>query len=76
MAECDKLKTCPFFSDKMIAMPAVTGLMKQTYCLGDKTQCARYQVASGGLQVPLDLFPNDTVRAREILREARANLQN
>ncbi len=66
--ECEKLHKCPFFNDQLGAMPAVTGLLKQTYCLGDKTECARYIVSSRGLQVPADLFPNDTNRARQLLR--------
>jgi len=69
MAECEKLTKCPFFNDRLNTMPAVSGLMKQTYCLGDKTQCARYEVSCAGLPVPLDLFPNDSSRAREILQK-------
>jgi len=71
MAECDRLKTCPFFSDKMVGMPAVSELMKKTYCLTDRKQCARYQVAKAGIAVPPDLFPSDNDRAREIIRENR-----
>jgi hypothetical protein len=67
MADCEKLKNCPFFSDRMANMPSVASLMKQSYCLGDKTACARYQVASAGIPVPGDLYPNDVVRVREIL---------
>jgi hypothetical protein len=48
-------------------MPSVAELMKSYYCLGNKTLCARYQLASAGVTVPLDLLPNDTERAREIL---------
>ena len=66
--ECEKLAKCPFFNDQLGAMPAVTGLLKQTYCLGDKTQCARYIVSARGIQVPPDLYPNDTARARQLLR--------
>lgn len=69
MSECEKLAKCPFFNDRLNNMPAVSGLMKQTYCLGDKTQCARYQVASANVPVPLDLFPNDFSRARELLQK-------
>lgn len=68
MADCEKLVKCPFFGDKMANMPAAAGLLKETYCRGDKTQCARYQVSSAGLAVPPDLFPNDCDRAQQILR--------
>ncbi len=67
MADCEKLSACPFFADKMQGLPNVTGLMKQTYCHGDKMQCARYKVSVSGLAVPSDLFPNDIERAQQIL---------
>jgi len=68
MAACERLQKCPFFSGHMANMPAVADLMKETYCLGDKTQCARYQLASAGIPAPSDLFRHDATRAREILR--------
>lgn len=68
MADCERLKSCPFFSGQMANMPSVADLMKKSYCLGDKTQCARYRVVSAGMAVPPDLFPHDIDRARDILR--------
>jgi len=70
MADCERLYTCPFFAGQMAAMPAVADLMKKSYCLGDKMQCARYQVASAGGPVPADLYPNDRARAQHILNGA------
>ncbi len=67
MAQCEKLAKCPFFNDHLQNMPAVSGLLKQIYCLEDKTQCARYEVSSAGLTVPLDLFPDDSPRAKRLL---------
>jgi len=67
MAECEKLSRCPFFNNQLADMPAVSGLLKQTYCLNDKTECARYEVACAGLAVPPDLFPDDSIRARKLL---------
>ncbi|MGA2990730.1 MAG: hypothetical protein ABSD88_09665 [Candidatus Korobacteraceae bacterium] len=68
MIECERLKTCPFFADKMVNMPNSAGLFKQMYCLGgDKMQCARYQLAVAGVAVPPDLFPNDIDRAQKLL---------
>lgn len=67
MASCEKLNACPFFNDRLSNMPSVSGLLKNTYCLGDKQECARYQVSAAGLQVPVDLFPNDRGRARTII---------
>jgi len=72
MGNCEKLETCPFFTDQMKQMPAVAGLMKKTYCLDDKTQCARYRVSKAGIPVPGDLFPNDIDRANQLLIETRS----
>ena len=44
MADCEKLQTCLFFTDKMGTLLNTANLMKQMYCYGDKMQCARYQV--------------------------------
>lgn len=68
MADCERLTTCPFFTGRMSNMPSVAELLKQSYCFGDKTQCARYQVVSAGVPAPPDLFPQQTERAREILK--------
>ncbi len=67
VATCEKLQTCPFFSGQMKDMPAVSSLMKETYCLGDKMQCARYRVSTAHIAVPNDLLPNDVERARQLL---------
>ncbi len=67
MADCERLAKCPFFAGRMGNMPNVTEVLKRSYCLGDKTQCARYQVAVAGIPVPADLFPQDTQRSRDIL---------
>ena len=67
MAQCEKLTMCPFFSDKMMAMPNSATLLKETFCLGDKTECARYRVSVAVIPVPPDLFPNDFERANQIL---------
>lgn len=49
--------------------PATAQLMKNTYCLGDNTGCARFQVrnALGGQFVPSDLFPSQTERVPKII---------
>ena len=68
MADCEKLQLCPFFTGKIAGMPNVIELMKLTYCRGDKLECARYKVASAGLPVPANMFPNDLALARQMLR--------
>jgi hypothetical protein len=67
MADCEKLNACPFFSDQLAKMPGTASLMKQTYCRGDSARCARYMVATKGLPVPPDLFPNQRDRALRII---------
>lgn len=68
VAECDRLATCPFFIEKMPTMAGVADWMKKTYCLGNKTLCARYQVISADITAPPDLYPNDTPRSQQILQ--------
>ncbi len=69
MAECECLPKCPFFNDRMQKMPALSEIMKNKYCLGDNTNCARYMVfkAKGSSAVPEDLFPSQAERARTFL---------
>jgi hypothetical protein len=67
MNGCEKLATCPFFNDKMAAMPAAAEAVKQRYCLGKNTECARYMVGRAGKTVPADLFPNHGHRVKSLL---------
>lgn len=71
MADCELLATCPFFRETMADMPAATEVVKQRYCRGDKSGCARYRVyeALGRRRVPVDLFPNETARARALIAQ-------
>lgn len=69
MANCERLSTCPFFSGHMANMPGVADLMKTTFCLGDKTLCARYQLSLAGIAVPPDLLPNDAIRAQGLMQK-------
>ncbi len=71
MAECERFKTCPFFNDQLSYMPRTADAMKQKYCYGDKSQCARYLVVIQGITAPGDLFPNHLDRARGILANAK-----
>jgi len=71
MTECDCLGGCPFFHDKMANMPALAGMMKKHYCLGDFMVCARHQVKEklGKEHVPANLFPNQAARVPGILAQ-------
>lgn len=73
MFDCECLPKCPFFHDKMSAMPVMADLYKKNYCQGDNSTCARYEVfrALGPGSVPGDLYPNQMDRAKAFL-ERRA----
>ncbi len=69
MTDCEMLEKCVFFNDKMANMPSTSELIKLRYCKGDSGECARFLVckALGRERVPLDLFPNHTDRAQEMI---------
>jgi hypothetical protein len=69
MADCECLPKCPFFHDRMANKPATAQMLKNQYCLGDNTGCARHQVkvALGSDLVPADLLPAQTDKVKGIL---------
>jgi hypothetical protein len=69
MAECECLKGCPFFNDKMQNKPALAQLMKKQFCLGNNENCARHMVkaVAGPASVPADLYPNQKDRVPSVL---------
>jgi len=69
MADCERLTECMFFNDKLENMPAVAVLLRKLFCHGEYTRCARYRVtkALGNENIPSDLFPGNSLRARVIL---------
>lgn len=69
MANCECLDGCPFFNDKMDNMPGLSNMYKRSYCKGDYVSCARYMVfkSLGKAKVPVDMFPNQQDRAKELL---------
>ncbi|NPV02545.1 MAG: hypothetical protein HPY53_14315 [Brevinematales bacterium] len=70
MSDCDCLQGCPFFNDQMADMPSTADAMKGLYCQGDNACCARFMVfkALGKGKAPADLFPSQSDRAEEIIR--------
>lgn len=70
MPDCECLKTCPYFNDTLMQeFDAVAEMRKQKYCRGDNSLCARYMVfkALGRENVPKDLTPYQTQRAKELI---------
>jgi len=68
MADCELLETCIFFNDQMAEMPSMSNIIKDRYCRGSNTQCARHIVfrVLGREAVPKDLYPSQVERADEI----------
>ena len=71
---CEYIDRCPFFNDRMKALPSVGELMKARYCTGDKTLCARYQVKMMGRAVPTDLYPHQLERVPTLGHEEKSDL--
>lgn len=71
MADCECLEKCAFLNEALKQMPASAALYKKNYCQADNAKCARYMVFKtlGKGRVPLDLFPNQTERALQIVAE-------
>lgn len=69
MQNCELLEKCVFFNDKMGNMPSTANVIKLRYCKEDSSGCARYLVckALGRDKVPIDLFPNQGDRARQLI---------
>ncbi|EKD27565.1 MAG: hypothetical protein ACD_79C00672G0002 [uncultured bacterium] len=71
MPECELIKDCPFFNDKIKMGPGVTEAIKNKYCIIDNSACARFMIykAAGRSKVPFDLFPNNPEVAEKIIKE-------
>ena len=70
---CEYLQSCPFYNEKMDIDSGLGKIYRRSYCQGDKTQCARYMIATelGRESVPADLYPNMHDRAERILNETK-----
>ncbi len=78
MSQCEFTEKCPFFNDRLGALPGLANMLKQQYCLLSNSRCARYRIvtALGRECVPFDLFPNDMARAESLLVDAAAEARN
>jgi len=70
MADCECLKKCLFFNDKMAKKPVTAEFLKMSYCRGVNGKCARYLVfkKAGSESVPLELDPTQTHLLPEIFK--------
>ena len=65
MSECQYTPICPFFIAQIGYSPELNAAMKEQYCLGDSSSCARLlalDVVDRVEDVPDDLLPSDHVR--------------
>lgn len=71
MATCEKLAKCPFYQDKMSMDFGLGSMYKKKYCEGDKTQCARYMIATtlGPDYVTNNIYPNMVDLAQKMIAE-------
>ena len=69
--KCEKLERCPFYLEKMPIDSGIGALYRMNYCEKDKAKCARYKVSTtlGPEFVPIDLYPNMTDRAQQMIDE-------
>ena len=72
MPDCELLQCCAFFNDQMPIESVMRKMLKDRYCLGQYSTCARYQIATrlGRAAVPDDLYPNMDQRANDLLAAA------
>ncbi len=70
MSTCELSEKCLFFNDRMENMPPMAWMLKQKYCHGNQSKCARRAVrrAVGPERVPADLTPSQMVRVRGLTR--------
>ncbi|MBN1672546.1 MAG: hypothetical protein JXR37_16010 [Kiritimatiellae bacterium] len=69
MARCEIWENCMFHNNKMPCDASLGAIYRRHYCNGDFANCARFMVfrALGRQMVPINLYPNQQDRAREII---------
>lgn len=69
MKICNLFDKCTFFEDYYVDMPVTAIIYKSQYCDQDFANCARNMTALklGHEQVPYDLLPCQSARARIII---------
>lgn len=71
MATCEKLAKCPFYQGKMSMDTGLGSMYKQKYCESDKSNCARYMIATqlGPDYVTNSIYPNMQDLAKKMIEE-------
>ena len=67
--ECEFMRDCLFFNDKMEQMPVESRVYKRIYCHDNYNNCARHMIARklGMHNTPPLLFPNNRSAAAGII---------
>ena len=73
MKKCPVLENCRFFNDIIENMPSISGSLKERYCLGNNTECARFRIFTeiGKEHLPYDVFPHEMDKAEKLVRHFR-----
>jgi hypothetical protein len=69
MAECKLLGKCSFIAKEMSEMPLTAKLVRERYCIGNSTACARNIIGDkiGNNHVPDDMSPSELDKAMILL---------
>lgn len=73
MAVCEYTEVCVFFNVEVGYSPQLQASMREAYCLGDNSNCARL-LAMDDLppgQIPDDLIPTEHERLAELVANRR-----
>lgn len=74
MSRCQWTEVCVFFTDDVGYSPEMQEQMREVYCLGDSSDCARLAaIADLPLEeIPDDLIPTDHERLAVLVEEFQA----
>jgi len=73
VSRCEWTDICPFFGCEVGFSPDLNRTMRERYCLGDNSECARMEIFDllPMTRIPEDLIPSDRVRVAELVKAYR-----
>ncbi|MFH1677024.1 MAG: hypothetical protein ABIC40_08355 [bacterium] len=77
MKKCEYFETCGFFDCNIVyQIPLLAKTMKENFCLGDSSKCARFMVFKVLKcdSVPSSLIPSQIRKAEKIINDAGKKL--
>lgn len=71
LSTCRLIETCIFFNAEVGYSPDLQAVMRQQYCLGDSSQCARLLALEfmPREELPPDMIPTDHEQLERLRRE-------